>query len=172
MDTQTQAQVVKRFPPFRMSPETTALIDDLRVLKPGEVLTYAELHARRGVDYQNKKRGCFYTAQRTLWNEEIFIDTVTKVGFRRLTEAEAVDFAQGRRELATRHTKKTIGVLVKINADKLDEDAKRHLEIERLRSGAMYRIATVDTRKLIPANTSGKAPNIKAFLRIAAENEK
>ena len=171
MDTSTQAQVVKRYPPFRMSPETTALINDLRALEPGEVLTYEELHSRRGVDYQDKKRGCFYTAQKNLWNEEIFIDTVTKAGFRRLTEAEAVDFAQGRRELATRHTKKTMGVLVKINADKLDDDAKKHLEMERLRSGAMFRIATVDTKKLNPANTSGKAPNIKAFLNMAADKE-
>jgi hypothetical protein len=90
----TQGKVFTMRPPTMaaLSADSIALIDALRGVKIGDVITYEHLNAVISGDVQKRQRSALLTARRRLVREDrIVFDVVRGVGLRRLSNAETAN---------------------------------------------------------------------------------
>ena len=158
-----ETKVVERHEPFRLSPETRILMDELRKLEVGEIARWDDLRRRRGIDYQERGH-LTITARRNLAGEGIHVDVVHGVGLKRLTEPEAVDFSEGQQTAITRKARRNVRWLMTINADDLDEANRGRLEHQRLFATAFVAVGKASKKKPALTNGSKTAPTLKHLL--------
>lgn len=156
-----------RLPPFIMSPECAALMDELRKLKIGDVAEWESLKAQRGIDYQ-RRNYLVQTARRRLAVENIHFAVIAGLGIKILTKEEAVEYCQGRREMAGRHIKRTARTLTTISADELDGDGQKALLRERIMTGALLKVSRAKPDQIMRIG-EGKAPSIPSLLEALAK---
>lgn len=78
-----------RSKPFSVTIETTLLIERIKVMQPGEVLTYSECNKLIDQDVQAEARHILHSARRICQREyQIVTDAERNIGIRRLTDIE------------------------------------------------------------------------------------
>jgi len=78
-----------RSPPFSISIETTLLIERIKALKAGELLSYRDLNKLIGQDVQGEARHILQSARRICQREyQVVTDAERNVGVRRATDVE------------------------------------------------------------------------------------
>lgn len=125
----------KRTGLFERSPLTDLVLDRIRALAPGELLTYDELNQLVVGDVQNGERHYLRSARDIALKEGVVTDAVPNEGVRRLDDVGSVSHATGRIRRQHRHARKTQRVLGAVNPTDLDPKQRQAYDIATLVAG-------------------------------------
>ena len=107
------------------SADTSIIENRLRNTKPGDLVTYDELSTLLGRDVLEHCRGNVGSARRTLIKESIFFDCVSKEGYKRLDNNEAVNASEHYTTRAKRAARRGLNHLANVPFDGLSDEAKK-----------------------------------------------
>ena len=136
------AEANERRPLFQMSHKSLQLINHLKGVQVGEVVTYADMNKIVGGNVQQEKRSCLVTARKRLMQDEmVHFGTIINVGIKRLNESEAtesldLDVSKIRTRARHVHTK------------------TRLIEIDPLSSAERLKVAMVQTLTAVIAKST------------------
>jgi hypothetical protein len=116
-----------------LSPRTRALIDVLRLVPLGDVVTYATLSATLGENVQKTAAQALASARRIVERDEgIVFQVVRKVGLRRIHADEAPDIGTAARRKMNRASRRAVQTMTRAAhaSNGLSPDAQRRLSAE------------------------------------------
>ena len=155
-------EVVTKRPdkPWVTNAETTRLLEHLRGMQIGEVVTYDELFHLYKTDYQADYRSAWDNARRNLPKEGVLVACIRGVGYKRVDDSEFNQVCENDVKSVRRKTKRTLKNLRCVRPDKLKSEAERTMwGVHVLRMSAMHSIS-----KAKPKQVSGTDKNISRFL--------
>lgn len=110
---------------FEESPVRRQLMEVLRGVKVGQVISYSRLSAEAGEDVQRKARHLLDSARAALRREGILFDAVTNVGLKRLDDVGAVAVAEGQSRRSERADRRASEALKIANYENLSDVDRR-----------------------------------------------
>lgn len=123
---------------FERSEKTTAAIDLLR--STNDVLTYAAIKKQMGEKFEDLRQTFTYARRCLERDEGIVFETVRKVGFRRLTDAEKVESSSRFRRAIRRNANRGVMRLDSVQMpEALSNEDQMRLNIQRTVFNAIQR---------------------------------
>ncbi|MFM7009570.1 MAG: hypothetical protein ACKO0Z_09625 [Betaproteobacteria bacterium] len=148
------------------SADTSIIEQRLRTTTPGELVTYAELSTLLGRDCVECCRGNITSARRTLVKESIFFDCVSKEGYKRLTEDEAVVAAGHYRDRAKHAARRGLVHLQNVPFDNLTDEGKHNHLATSAQLGAIDLFSSSKATKKIASSVNGHKLPIEETLKL------
>lgn len=126
-------------PIFKPSAETERIINRLKKMEAGDILTWIEMHEVSQLKDRDKLRGCIVTARKHLLSEDqACFAAVRGVGLKRLPAGEVVEQEGTTASKVRRTVKASLRRLSTVNPDQLPQQgAQQH----RMTSAALGAIA-------------------------------
>ncbi len=146
--------------------DTLILENRLRNTKPGDVVTYDELSKIMGRDVREHCSGNLQTARRTLRNEKIHFDTVSRVGLNRLTFEEAVHSTQSCIDRSRNAAKNGLKILENVEFSELSPISQKEHLAKSAQLAAIKLFGGSNAGKKIEAKVDGKQLAIGETLKL------
>lgn len=153
-------------PRFEMGVDAQLLVERMRKVKPGEIITYGEITQVIKRDPQ-KDRGAIVTARRAIQRtDQIVFECVTNVGYKRISGLEIVESAASATQAIGRTAKRAARKLACAEYEQMDISGKIRFNATASMLGALNQFAKPSSMKLLEKRVeeaAGKLPTAETL---------